>query len=243
MADFHLRVGDALFSVHTLYPDTLNLCKDYCVDETGGVEITVTGEDIDREREISIAEAKLEGLPVTNYQPGYLETTAVYRKMADWYFKHDSMVFHGALISLDGEGYLFTAKSGTGKTTHIRNWQKVFPECFVVNGDKPVLRVTDTEVRGYGTPWAGKERYQTNTSVPLKAIVLLERGAENRIEEVSFKEALPVLLSQAYRPKQADSLRNAVLLIGRIVGKVRFFRLKCNMDEESAAVAYRGMQD
>ena len=96
---------------------------------------------------------------------------------------YDTILFHGSVIAVDGIGYLFTAKSGTGKSTHTRLWREYFGDrAAMVNDDKPLLKITDSSVIAYGTPYNGKHRLGTNISVPLKAICILTRAADNHIE-------------------------------------------------------------
>lgn len=65
-------------------------------------------------------EDALEGQPIRQYSDAYLETTAVQRKLAEKLFDYDTLLFHGSTIAVDNQAYLFTAKSGTGKSTHTQ---------------------------------------------------------------------------------------------------------------------------
>jgi hypothetical protein len=153
------------------------------------------------------------------------------------------LLFHGSVISVDGEAYLFTAKSGTGKSTHTRLWRQMFGDrAFMVNDDKPLLKITEEGVFACGTPWDGKHHLSRNSIVPLKGICILERGEENHIVTISGKEALPMLLQQSYRPSNPLGLSQLLGIIDMLTQKVSFYRLKCNMDPEAALVAYEGMQ-
>lgn len=143
--------------------------------------------DIEYEREKSALEDRKEGLPIRNFPDSYLETLAVYRKFAENLLAYDTVLFHGSVVAVDGIGYLFTAKSGTGKSTHTRLWREYFGErAVMVNDDKPLLQVTENGVIVYGTPWDGKHHLSNNISVPLKAICILTRAEENHIES-NFK--------------------------------------------------------
>ena len=106
----------------------------------------------------------------------YLETLAVYRKIAEKMIDYDTILFHGSVIAVDGIGYLFTAKSGTGKSTHTRLWRELFGErAVMVNDDKPLIKVSENGIIVYGTPWDGKHRLSTNTFVPLKGICFMSK--------------------------------------------------------------------
>ena len=98
--------------------------------------IVTTQSDIDFEREKSAREDTKEGIPIRHFSDAYLETLAVYRKIADHLLSCDTLLFHGSVIAVDGEGYLFTAKSGTGKSTHTRLWREYFGERAVMVNDE-----------------------------------------------------------------------------------------------------------
>jgi len=112
----------------------------------------------------------------------------------------------------------------------------------MINDDKPFLRVEDDRVLAFGTPWSGKHRLDTNTSAPLKAICILERGAENRITPIPAREALPMLFQQSTRPPENAQMPAYMDLIDGLARNVAFYRLRCNMDPDAAQVAYEGMK-
>ena len=150
---------------------------------------------------------------------------------------------HGAVIALDDQtSFMFTAKSGTGKTTHIRKWLENAPGAFVVNGDKPLIKIADTEAIAYGTPWCGKEHLNTNIGVPLRAIVLMERSEDNAIEEITFSQAFPTLLQQTYRPADADKMRKTLSLLSALNGKMKFYRFRFNnLKPDAFRVSYEAL--
>lgn len=184
-----------------------------------------------------------EGIPIRHFSDAYLETLAVYRKIADHLLSRDTLLFHGSVIAVDGEGYLFTAKSGTGKSTHTRLWREYFGErAVMVNDDKPLLHITDSGVTAYGTPWDGKHRLSTNTAVPLKGICVLTRDTTNHIEQAEPHDTYPMIVQQTNRSLTADGMKQTLSLIDRMLNVVPVYRLGCNMDIEAARVAYEGMQ-
>ena len=227
--------------IEALHPQLADFCRDYVTGVEPAFAVSMTQEDIDREREKSAREDELEGKPVRHFSDAYLETLAVYRKLALSMLSYDAVVFHGSVLALDGKAYLFTARSGTGKTTHTRLWLKNIPGCHVLNGDKPLLRLREDGVFACGTPWQGKEGYGCNEILPLAAVCLLERDRDNHIAPVSFHEAFPVLIQQTHRAEEGAALVKTLSLIGRLDGCVKLYRLGCNMDDEAALVSHRGM--
>ena len=204
--------------------------------------IATTQSDIDFEREKSAREDTKEGIPIRHFSDAYLETLAVYRKIADRLLSCDTLLFHGSVIAVDGEGYLFTAKSGTGKSTHTRLWREYFGErAVMVNDDKPLLHITDSGVTAYGTPWDGKHRLSTNIAVPLKGICILTRDTTNHIEPAEPHAAYPMIVQQTNRSLSADGMKQTLSLIDHMLNVMPVYRLGCNMNIEAARVVYEGM--
>ena len=242
MDQFIMKIAGRVVCVNAQYPSTREYCKAYICDGEPDFSVEITPQDIDLECKISAQERAIEGLQPYNFQAFQLERTALQRKLAEKLFEYDTLVFHGSVIAVDGEGYLFTAKSGTGKSTHTRLWREMLGDrAVMVNDDKPFLRVKSDGVSAYGSPWNGKHGLGNNVEVPLKAICILERGEQNEIRRISAKEAVVMLLQQSNRPKQPQLMLKYMELLESIAGKTAFYRLKCNMDPEAAQVSYHAM--
>ena len=266
MESFTIRLAGQYFTICPVCDYIREYCKDYIVADVTGqsgiadgdteytssgvgdittesvTRIRITQSDIDFEREKSAGEDIKEGIPIRHFSDAYLETLAVYRKIADCLLSCNTLLFHGSVIAVDGEVYLFTAKSGTGKSTHTRLWREYFGErAVMVNDDKPLLRITDSGVTAYGTPWDGKHRLSTNTAVPLKGICILARDTTNHIEPVETHAVYPLIVQQTNRSLSADGMKQTLSLIDRMLNVVPVYRLGCNMDIEAARVAYEGM--
>ena len=241
---FRIALAGQVIGVSALYEQTRTFCKNYLTDAPASFEVAVTPADIAYERQRSARADELEGAAVREHAEPYLETLAVYRKLAQLLVQDDILLMHGAVVAVDGQAYLFTAKSGTGKTTHTRLWMQQFGDrAVMVNGDKPLLHITSEGVTVYGTPWDGKEHLSTNTSCPLKALCILTRSETNHIGRISKKEALPTLCQQVYRPAGSAVLAKMMALVDRLGSSVPLYRLGCNMEPEAAQVAYHGMSN
>ncbi len=235
--EFTVLLADVDIRVVSLFDEVHELCRDYL--SSGEPEFTVVTEpaDIAYEKQVNIREAMVEGIPVVEYPDSYLETLAVYRKIVREFIRRGIMLMHGAVVAVGDEAWLFTAPSGTGKTTHINLWLDNIPGSYVVNGDKPLIRVCSTPVV-YGTPWAGKEGLNSNVGVNLRGIVLLNRGVENEIHRVSFSEIMPVLVQQSYRPRDKEGITSVMSLLCTLGKTVPLYHLKCNMLPEAAWTVY-----
>lgn len=155
----------------------------------------------------------------------------------------DGMLLHASAVILDGWAYLFSAPSGTGKSTHTTLWRKVFGEdkALILNDDKPALRFEEGRFYAYGTPWSGKTDMNINQRVPLAGICMLGRGERNEIEPFAGAEAVHALLEQTIRPRNAAKTVKLLELVDKLFENVPVWKMKCNMDPEAARVSYEAM--
>jgi len=237
------KIADKVVEVNSIYEEVHEYCSDYQTDEPADYSVTTTQADIDFERQKSAREDEIEGIPIRQFSDSYLEELAVYRKIAEKMLDFDTVLFHGSVVAVDGVGYLFTAKSGTGKSTHTRLWREYFGDrAIMVNDDKPLLHIGDSGVVAYGTPYNGKHRLSTNISVPLKALCILTRDNDNQIESITREQAYTMLLQQVYRPADMLKMTKTLALMDRLADSVKLYKLGCNMDISAAKIAYEGMQ-
>ena len=237
------KIANKVVEVTSIHAEVHKYCADYLTDDQADYSVTTTQADIDFEREKSAREDEIEGIPIRHFSDSYLEELAVYRKIAEQMISYDTILFHGSVVAVDDVGYLFTAKSGTGKSTHTRLWREYFGDWAVmVNDDKPLLKITDSGVIVYGTPYNGKHRLGNNISVPLKAICILTRDTDNHIEPITRNQAYTMLLQQVYRPADMLKMAKTLELVDRLADSVKLYRLSCNMDISAAKIAYEGMK-
>lgn len=243
MINFRIRLADKVIAVSSIYESTKTFLRDYITSDDCDFSISVSMDDIASEREKAIRERELEGLPELDFPLSYLETLALYRKIAEALCAYGIILFHGSAIAVDGEVYLFTAKSGTGKSTHTRLWRETFGDrAVMVNDDKPLIAIHDDEVIVYGTPWNGKHGLGSNISARLKAVCILERGEVNSIKEEIPSRVFPEILSQTYRFSDVTGMKNTLESLDKMLKLVKVYRLRCNMDISAATVAYNGMK-
>lgn len=227
------RIADKNIKITSLFSFIHIYCRGYETDCEPDFEVEITDKDIEAERKTVNA----------GVSDDFVEISAVYRKIAEIMPKYDTLMLHGSAISVDGEGYLFVAKSGMGKSTHAKLWRELLGcRAVMVNDDKPFIRVTDNEARIYGTPYSGKEGLNTNISVLLKAICILKRSEENRIEQINFSDAFPILIQQTYHPSDRAMLNRTLELLDKLSRCVMCYRLACNRDLEAAEISYNAMK-
>lgn len=156
--------------------------------------------------------------------------------------EQDTLLVHASVIRNGGYGYLFTAPSGTGKSTHTHLWYKYIPGSDLMNDDNPVVRIVDGETRIYGSPWSGKTPCYRNIWAPVGAITRLEQRPENTIRRMAPVEAfatlLPAVSSMKWDKRVYEGICHA---ISRLLSTTPVFWLGCRPDEEAALVCYNAI--
>lgn len=244
-------LGGVPIGITSQYDEVHQLCAGYRTELAPEFCVATSMADIEEEGRQSDEERKMEGLPEYHFEQPYLETLAVYRQIAEAMMPRGVLLMHGSVIAVDGEGYMFTALSGTGKSTHVRLWRQLFGKrAVMVNDDKPLVRVkplpdADATLRQraivYGTPWDGKHHLSNNIAVPLRAIIVLHRGKENEIHPLTVQEAFPTLLQQSFRTADPMMTIQAMQLLTMLSQRVGLYSLHCNMEPDAARVAYEGI--
>ena len=243
MCEFVMEIAGRRVAVTCTFERTRDFCKEYLASD-GPVDFSVLvhRDDVYAELEKSRLEAEVEGIPFVKLSAYDYEQSALYRKLAEQLLAFDTLLFHGSAISVDGEAYLFTAASGTGKSTHTTLWRQTFGDrAVMVNDDKPLLRMVDGKVYVCGTPWNGKHNLGTKITVPLKGLCILERAKQNSIQPITLTEVLPLVMQQSFRPRNPASVHRVLELLNKLSESTGLYRLGCNMDPEAATVAYQGM--
>lgn len=242
MAEFCMEIAGYRIAVSSVFDSTKDYCIRYLTDGVPEFSVAVTREDMEREQQLAYKEALEEGFRPRVFTDPFLDRAVIQRKIAEQLLDRDVLLFHGSAVAVDGQGYLFAAKSGTGKSTHTRYWMEAFgSRAIMVNDDKPFLRMEKDSVMLCGAPWSGKHGLDTNIVVPLAGICILERGEENRIQPITPQEALPMLMQQSQRPQNRKNLLKYMELVDQLSQKTEFYRMSCNMDPEAAVVAYEAM--
>lgn len=199
--------------------------------------ITVTDKDISREEIVKSSNDRRRGNSVVT------EFYAIQRKIVSCLSHQGILLFHGSAICVDGRTYIFTAPSGTGKSTHSRLWREMLTDHDVamVNDDKPFLKVEEGRVTAYGSPWMGKEKLGCNMSAPVEAICSISQGTENVIREATPEEMYPIFYDQSFRPLDKDGTEDHLYNLDLLTRSVRLYKLECDISLEAARLSYETM--
>ncbi|MBO4788509.1 MAG: hypothetical protein J5531_06365 [Lachnospiraceae bacterium] len=242
MPFFTISLAGVPIGISSLTPKVKEDFSEYITSEPPMFTVAITRADIVRERGYSDGKYNVEEVAGRRVTCNRLEKLFLLRSITERMLDYDVILMHGAVVAVDGRCYMFTAPSGTGKTTHMRLWLEQLPQSYVLNGDKPYLKVTEEgDVLACGVPWCGKEGMGCNEILPLEAICILDQSPENRISIEEPKNVIDRLIQQTNIPSEPVAAMKALQLLGRIVQRVRLYHLECNMDPEAAQVSIGAM--
>lgn len=232
---FNCKIADLYIGVNYKYNYTLKVFQDYIVssDIKPNFTVTVTDEMIEYENKFD-----------TVHPPAFVENIAVFRSICNTLLlSYNGLLFHSSAVSYDNKGYLFSARSGTGKSTHTRLLTEYNSDISYINDDKPFIRYFEDENKFYvyGTPWKGKHGLGSNVKVPLKAICFLSRGEDNEIKKVDSFSVLTEVFSQTVKPSTENSVNSFTDTISKLMQCVDFYKLKCNMNNDAPITSFNGM--
>ena len=190
-----------------------------------------------------------------------IESSLLLRKISEALPLKGAFLIHSATIAVNTAGIMFSASSGTGKTTHMLNWVNLVNDyktnrisaspanSFLINGDKPFVRFLNCDTKTskdiehgvpyvYGNIWNGKENYGKNAVAPLKHICFIERSETNFVTKIEKHDAINRIMKQVYIPKDPEALKKTLELVNRLINTCDLWIIHCNMEPESAKIAY-----
>ena len=154
---------------------------------------------------------------------------------------HQGMMVHASAVVLDGKAYLFSADSGTGKSTHTQLWLKRFPDAYILNDDKPAVRLQEGRLYAYGTPWSGKTDWNVNQTVPLGGLVFLQRSEQNWVRPASGSQMVNNLLKQTLRRLSAPRMEKMLDMADALLRNTKVLELGCNISLDAVDTVYQAL--
>ena len=242
MEEFCVELAGVAAEVRCRYAGNRTFLSDYITNKEPLFTVTPSTEDLEQMQADLDRMDEAEGIPRHRRADEFLENNAIHALLAERLVEENVLLMHGSALCMDGRGIIFTAPSGTGKSTHARLWREMYGNrVWMVNDDKARISLRENGVQVWGSPWDGKHRLSRNASAPLKAVVNLERSETNHIEPMGRADAFPVLMKQCYVSKDSAKLVRIMDLEKRLLDAVDFYNLGCNMKPEAAKVAWKGL--
>lgn len=140
---------------------------------------------------------------------------------------------HASIIAMGKKGIVFLGPSGIGKTTQAELWHK-YRGALLINGDVVFVQKTKDEFVGWGTPWHGSSPYCENTSVPLRAMIVLKQAPENSIRELTGFEKVSAVSNNVFYPTWLENGMELCLeTLDHLLSRIPVYELSCRPDEEA----------
>lgn len=156
---------------------------------------------------------------------------------------YNGMLIHSSAVVKDNEAFLFSAPSGTGKSTHTSFWLKTFSDSYILNDDKPALRIIDGKVKACGTPFSGKTNLQKNAVVNLNSIVFIERSDTPWIKRVDSQTSIYQLMNQTVRIPRKEEMSFLLSMIDTIVRTIPIYKMGVTLDDNIAEFSYKAIKN
>lgn len=150
--------------------------------------------------------------------------------------KHGLYAIHSASILYREKAWLFSAPSGTGKSTHAQLWQNLF-DVLPLNGDLNLLGVRDGRPVIYGLPWCGTSGIFTTKTQPLGGVVFLRRSDHDCIKKLTQDEYSLMLSQRLISPTWTkEMLLSALTFCEQLEPLITCFELHCTAGQDAAHV-------
>jgi hypothetical protein len=228
---FRIRLAGITVEIDNRHNLVFEQCKDYLCDDCAPAF------------RVAVSTAETQSYQASCGRPMTLpeaESYLLYRRICERMPKYGVFLLHAAVVEMEGRGYAFSARRGTGKSTHTELWQSHFKgRATVINGDKPLIRrAPDGRFWAYGTPWCGKEGKGVNRRCPLNAICFLEQGTKNHVSVTSTADSAARIMEATVLPPDTDGRDRMAALVGAAVRDIPALTLTCRPDAEAVEVAY-----
>lgn len=143
------------------------------------------------------------------------------------------LILHCSFVEYQGVGILFSAPSRTGKSTQADLWEKYRP-CRIINGDRALIQKQGEDFCAYGWPVSGSSEISRNTCAPIRAIVQISQGKENRVEEERPGERLNKLIPEVTVNRwNTKAYMQALDLMEELIGRVPVVSFVCDISENA----------
>lgn len=152
------------------------------------------------------------------------------------------LLFHASFIDYYGQGIIFSAPSGTGKSTQADLWEK-YRNANIVNGDKTGVLIEKSSILASGVPFCGTSGICKNKTVPLKAVVLLKQSQTNSVQRLFGVTAVTEILRNIHLDFSApDEQRKCIDLLIKLINSVPVLLLSCTPDENAVKALEQELQ-
>ena len=171
---------------------------------------------------------------------GPTEASLLTAVVSDFLLDYSACIIHGAAFVYREKGWIITGRPGVGKSTQVKNLQKLEPGEFqVICGDRPAIRIFGNKVMVYPSPWNGKENWCGASAAPLEGIVCLNRGEDNYVSHINgLDAAIPVFTSLVQTGIFKEGIRKAACFTDSLLSKCDIWRMESHTIPDSSRMLY-----
>ena len=229
---FKVKVADVVFLINAVSPSTKDFFSSFLSNEKEQEEICIEISDIKKYHEM-----------YPYFTKEQCERVALKYQMDRIIVDYDAFPIHASALSYKGEGYVFSALSGIGKSTHARIWRETYgKDVIMINDDRPYLKIVGNSVFAYSHPQAGKHDIYTNTMCQVKVIGKIVRDERNYVKRISKAEFFPFLVQQTFTMDEPQITSKIITLITKVLNQVHLYEIHCNMSKDAASSIYEQIQ-
>lgn len=233
------KIAEMNIAVSPRFDYTREYLREYVTDETEyEFEVVITDEMLAYEHQLN---EEIHGDPMAD---ALCEAVAILRVICGYILDKNGFFLHCSCLKFEDKAVIFTAPSGTGKSTHARLWREYFGDKVkMINDDKPLVREKDGQFIIYGTPWNGKHHIGSNICAPIGAVFFLEQAKENKTERIDTVTALTLLLQQTVIPETKGALQKLLDMLSRLIEAVPMYKLYCDISYKAVEKAASELRD
>ena len=229
------KIADLIVEFNAKFDTTNKRAQKYICEQNTKRDfgITIKDEIIQKEQELDES--------LTNDLAEYMIMgTTFYKGLLNY----NGCLLHASSVVIDNEAYLFSANCGVGKSTHTSLWLKYLSKKnpYILNDDKPAIRIMEDAIYAYGTPFSGKHDINKNTRAKLKGICFIEQATTNSIKRIEPKEAVSLFFEQTVKRLSKDQMLKLLDIMDILLKEIPIYKLCCDMSEEAVKLSYNTMR-
>lgn len=229
------KIADLIVEFNAKYEMTRKRAEKYACNQ-----------ELEKDITIEISDKRIENLEKKNKQN--TKETSEYMIIGTEFYKallsYNGCLLHSSGVVIDDEAYLFSADPGTGKSTHTSLWLKYLKDKnpYIINDDKPAIRIFEDGIYCYGTPFSGKHDISENKKVKVKAICFIEQAKENSIRKIEIKESINLFFAQTTIRLNKEKMEKLLDIMEIVLKELPIYKLSCNISEEAVMLSYNTMK-
>ena len=156
--------------------------------------------------------------------------------------RNSGVLLHCAYIGWQKQAILFTAPSGTGKSTQAALWQQ-FRGAEIINGDRAAIRHLNGKLYAEGVPFSGSSPYCKNVTLPLRAVVCLSQAPVTSIRKMRGYEAFSRIWEGiGVQTWDKADVEAASALVKTVAETIPVYYLPCTPDETAVLALEQALE-